>query len=91
VWGKPLQITGGRGSERGPGGLKGGPGPRYVVRILIFSRSALAEGPGKIVSPGPVPAPGSPPNISRVIKSRRIRWAGHVARMGDRRGFVGET
>jgi hypothetical protein len=25
------------------------------------------------------------PNIIRVIKSRRIRWAGHVARMGDRR------
>jgi hypothetical protein len=24
--------------------------------------------------------------ISRVIKSRKIRWAGHVARMGDRRG-----
>jgi hypothetical protein len=24
----------------------------------------------------------SPPNIIRVIKSRRLRWAGHVARMG---------
>jgi hypothetical protein len=24
----------------------------------------------------------SSPNIIRVIKSRRIRWAGHVARMG---------
>jgi hypothetical protein len=24
-------------------------------------------------------------NIIRVIKSRRIRWAGHVARMGERR------
>jgi hypothetical protein len=28
----------------------------------------------------------SSPNIVRVIKSRRMRWAGHVARMGDRRG-----
>jgi hypothetical protein len=32
-------------------------------------------------------------NIVRVIKSRRMRWAGHVARMGEGRGvyrvFVG--
>jgi hypothetical protein len=28
----------------------------------------------------------SSPNIVRVIKSRRMRWAGHVARMGDGRG-----
>jgi hypothetical protein len=31
----------------------------------------------------------------RVIKSRRMRWAGHVARKGDRRGsyrvLVGKT
>jgi len=26
------------------------------------------------------------PNIIRVIKSRRMRWAGHVARTGARRG-----
>ena len=25
-------------------------------------------------------------DIVRVIKSRRMRWAGHVARMGERRG-----
>jgi hypothetical protein len=28
----------------------------------------------------------SSPNIIRVIKSRRMRWAGHVARMGEGRG-----
>jgi hypothetical protein len=28
----------------------------------------------------------SSPNIVRVIKSRRMRWAWHVARMGERRG-----
>jgi hypothetical protein len=28
----------------------------------------------------------SSPNIIRVIKSRRLRWAGHVARMGERKG-----
>jgi hypothetical protein len=27
----------------------------------------------------------SPPNIIRMIKSRRIRWAGHVARIGEKR------
>jgi hypothetical protein len=26
------------------------------------------------------------PNILRVVKSRRMRWAGHVARMGEKRG-----
>jgi len=29
----------------------------------------------------------SSPNIVPVIKSRRMRWAGHVARMGERRGL----
>jgi hypothetical protein len=28
----------------------------------------------------------SSPHIIRVIKSRRLRWAGHEARMGERRG-----
>ena len=28
----------------------------------------------------------SSPNMVRVIKSRRMRWAGHVARMGEERG-----
>ena len=34
-------------------------------------------------------------NIIRVIRSRGMRWAGHVARMGERRGayrvLVGRT
>ena len=29
------------------------------------------------------------PNIVQVIKSRRMRWAGHVARMGEERGCIG--
>jgi hypothetical protein len=29
----------------------------------------------------------SSPTILRVIKSRRMRWAGHVARMGEERGM----
>ena len=31
----------------------------------------------------------SSPNIVRVIISRRMRWAGHVARMGEERGCIG--
>jgi hypothetical protein len=37
----------------------------------------------------------SSPNIVGTIKSRRMRWAGHVARMGEERGIyrvlVGEA
>ena len=33
----------------------------------------------------------SSPNIVRVIKSRRVRWAGHVARMGEERGVYIES
>jgi hypothetical protein len=29
----------------------------------------------------------SSPNIIRIIKSRRMRWAGHVARMGEERNM----
>ena len=35
------------------------------------------------------------PNMVRVIKTRRMRWAGHVAHMGERRGvymgFMGKS
>ena len=31
----------------------------------------------------------SSPNIVRVIKSRRMRWAGHVVHMGEERGCIG--
>jgi hypothetical protein len=27
----------------------------------------------------------SPPSIIRIIKSRRMRWAGNIARMGEKR------
>jgi hypothetical protein len=37
----------------------------------------------------------SSPNIITIIKSRRMRWAGHVARMGEKRNayriLVGNT
>jgi len=31
----------------------------------------------------------SSPNIVRVMKSRRMIWTGHVARMGEERGCIG--
>jgi hypothetical protein len=31
----------------------------------------------------------SSPSIIRIIKSRRMRWAGHVAQMGGGRGMLG--
>jgi hypothetical protein len=30
----------------------------------------------------------SSPNVIRVIKSKRMRWAGHVARMGESEGHT---
>jgi hypothetical protein len=37
----------------------------------------------------------SSPSIIRIIKSRRMRWAGYVARMGEKRNvyrlFVGKS
>jgi hypothetical protein len=37
--------------------------------------------------------PKSSPSIIRIIESRRMRWAGHVARMGEKRliGYWWET
>ena len=31
---------------------------------------------------------GSSPNIARIIESRKLRWAGHVARMEEGRGAL---
>jgi hypothetical protein len=31
----------------------------------------------------------SSPSIIRIIKSRRMKWAGHVARMGEKRKCIG--
>jgi hypothetical protein len=31
----------------------------------------------------------STPNIIKMMKSRRMRWAGHVARMGEKRNAHG--
>ena len=33
----------------------------------------------------------SSPNIVRFMKSKRMRWAGHVACMGEKKNVLGET
>jgi hypothetical protein len=33
----------------------------------------------------------SSPNLIRLVKSRRMRWTGHVARMGQRGILVGKS
>jgi hypothetical protein len=40
---------------------------------------------GKVNDYWRITSPNLSPNIIRQIKSRRMRWAGHVARMGEER------
>ena len=53
-------------------------------RVLVFIRFMRFCNDGEISSE--LSDLYSSPNIVRVIKSRRRRWAGHVARMGEERG-----
>jgi len=46
---------------------------QYLFNSILLTNGILAQ--------------KDPPNIVRVIKSRRIRWAGHVGRMRERRGI----
>jgi hypothetical protein len=61
---------------------------KYIYNIITDLFNAL---PGNLVGPGIEPgtsgsvARNSSPNIIRMIKSMRMRWAGHVARMGETR------
>ena len=65
---------------------------RVLRRILGPKRDGAARQRRKLHNEG-LNDLYSSSNIVRVIKSRRMRWAGHVARMGDRRiqEFGGET
>ena len=48
----------------------------FYVAILVFGEEYK-------------PWISSPCSVVRVIKSRRMRWAGHVAHMGEERGCIG--
>ena len=57
---------------------------RVLRRILRPMRDQVIEKWRKLHN-AELNDPYSSPNIVRVFKSRRMRWAGHVARMGKRR------
>jgi len=65
-----------------------------VLRRIFEPKRGMLKGRGKKLHNEELNDLYCSPNIVRVIKSRRMRWAGHVARMEDRRGvyrvFVGE-
>jgi hypothetical protein len=60
----------------------------FENRVLrrIFGPKREEDGSGRKLHNDELHSLYSSPNIVRVIKSRRMRWAGHVARMGQGRG-----
>jgi hypothetical protein len=52
----------------------------------IFGRKREEDGSWRKLYNDELHSLHSSPNIVRVIKSRRMSWAGHVARMGEGRG-----
>ena len=55
------------------------------LRRIFGSRRDKVTGDWRILHNEELNDLYSSPNIARVIKSRRMRWAGHVARMGEER------
>jgi hypothetical protein len=60
----------------------------FEKRVLrrIFGPKREEDGSWRKLHNDELHSPYSSPNIVREIKSRMMRWAGHVARMGERRG-----
>jgi hypothetical protein len=53
---------------------------------MIFRPKREEDGPWRKLHNDELHSLYSSPNIVRVIKSRRMRWAGHVAHMGEGKG-----
>jgi hypothetical protein len=65
-----------------------------VLRKIFGSKGDEATGEWRRLHSEELNDLYSSSNIIRVIKSRRMRWAGHVARMGEKQciqDFGGET
>jgi len=60
-----------------------------VLRRILESRRDEVTGDWRSLHNEELNDLYSSPNIVRVIKWRRMRWAGHVARMGEVRGCIG--
>jgi hypothetical protein len=60
----------------------------FENRVLrrIFGPKREEDGPGRKLHNDELHSLYSSPNIVRVIKSRKMRWAGHVARIKEGRG-----
>jgi hypothetical protein len=58
----------------------------FESSMLIFGPKREEDGSWRKLQNNELHSLFSSPNIVRVIKSRRMRWAGHVARMGEGRG-----
>jgi hypothetical protein len=60
----------------------------FENRVLrnIFGPKRVEDGSWRKLHNDELHSLYSSPNIVRVTKSRRMRWAGHVARMGEGRG-----
>ena len=64
-----------------------------VLRRIFGPKRDEVTGEWRILHNEELYALNSSPDIIRLIKSRRMRWAGHVARTGERciHRFSGET
>jgi hypothetical protein len=58
----------------------------FENRVLIFGRKSEEDGSWRKLHNDELHNLYSSPNVARVIKSRRIRWVGHVTRMGEGKG-----
>jgi hypothetical protein len=56
-----------------------------VLRIIFEPKTGEVTGEWRKLHNEELHDLYSSPSIIRIIKARRIRWAGHVARMGEKR------